>query len=89
MMSTSTRVTVTESYGHGTRTGIRITETTAPRELAASTVRGLIAELRHYACGYADTVSDVTSNGDRLITATHWINGFENVRQLRIVGGAK
>lgn len=80
------RYEVTESYGYGHRHGIRINERTAPRVLARSTVNGLVRELRQYASGYADTVHDVTGpeTGVRLITAHHWINGFENIRQLSI-----
>ena len=81
-----TRYEVIESYGYGHRDGIRINERTAPRNLAESTVRGLIRELKQWASGYADTVSDVTGpeTGVRLITGHHWINGYENIRQLSI-----
>lgn len=84
---TTQRFIVKESYGYGHRQGIRINETSAPRELAASTVRGLIAEYRAYASGHADTVHDVPADknaGWRTITARHWINGFENIRVLHI-----
>jgi hypothetical protein len=80
----ATHYEVVESFGYGHRAGIRINESTAPRVLAGSTVRGLIRELKGWANGYADSVHEVNSGGARLITATHWVNGFENVRQLRI-----
>jgi len=86
---TQQKQTVVESYGYGTRMGIRFNESTAPRDLARSTVNALIREYRAYASGFADTVHEVNSGGDRLITASHWINGFENIRQLRVYGGAK
>jgi hypothetical protein len=80
----NTRFIVRESYGYGHRGGIRINETTAPRELARSTVNGYIRELKNWAGGYADHVTEVYSAGWRLITAHHFINGFENVRVLHI-----
>lgn len=78
------RFIVKESYGYGHRGGIRINETSAPRELAYSTVTGLIREYKYYAGGSADRITDVESAGWRLITAHHWINGFENIRVLHI-----
>ena len=81
------RFIVKESYGYGHRGGIRINGTSAPRELARSTVNGLIRQYKGYASGYADTVHDVPAEqnaGWRLITVRHWINGFENVLQLHI-----
>lgn len=82
-MSTQ-RFIVRESYGYGHSRGIRIEETSAPRELSRSRVNALIREYRSYASGYADRISDTDSAGWRLITAHHWINGFENVRILHI-----
>ncbi len=86
------RFIVRESYGYGYagRPGTsgqhftRINETSAPRELARSTVNGLIRELKGWASGSADHITDVDSAGWRLITAHHWINGFENIRVLHI-----
>lgn len=83
----SDRFIVRESYGYGHRGGLRINETTAPRELARSTVNGLIREYKSWASGYADSVRDVPAErnaGWRMVTARHWINGFENVRVLQI-----
>jgi hypothetical protein len=80
-----TRLIVRESYGYGHRGGIRIiNETTAPRELARSTVNQYIRDLKKWAGGYADHITDVESAGWRIITGHHWINGFENVRVLHI-----
>lgn len=78
------RFIVRESYGYGHRGGIRIIKTTAPRELAYSTVTGYIRDLKKWAGGYADHITDVNSAGWRLITAHHWINGFENIRVLQV-----
>lgn len=79
-----TRYEVVESYGYGYRSGIHIDETTAPRTLAASTVRGLVASLRQWASCPADHVSEIIGDSERLYAAHHWINGFENIRTLRI-----
>jgi hypothetical protein len=78
------RFIVKESYGYGYSRGIRINETSAPRELAYSTVTGYIRELKQWASGHADHITDVDSAGWRMITAHHWINGFENIRVLHI-----
>lgn len=80
----SDRFIVRESYGYGHRGGIRINETSAPRELARSTVNGLIRKYKAWASGHADHSTDVDSAGWRLITAHHWINGFENICVLHI-----
>jgi len=92
----STRFIVKESYGYGHRggsfahgatfvgPGIRILETSAPRELARSTVNQYIRELKAWASGHSDHINDVQSAGWRLITGHHWINGFENIRVLHI-----
>ncbi len=82
----SQRCEVTESYGYGTRAGIRINERTAPRTVSASRANALVRELKRYASGFADSVSDVTDTetGVRLVTGHHWVNGFENVRQISV-----
>lgn len=85
MTKTSARFIVKESWGYGTRNGIRINETTAPRVLARSTVNGLIRELRQYHNDYSSRVTDVGSAGWRILTARHWNNGFENIRVLHIM----
>ena len=83
----SKRFIVKESYGYGHRAGIRINETTAPREVSQSRKNALIREYRSYASGFADIVHEVAADvnaGWQLVTARHWINGFENVRILHI-----
>jgi hypothetical protein len=76
------RFIVKESYGYGHHTSILINETTAPREVSQSRKNALIREYRQYDNDYG--VSDVDSAGWRIITARHWINGFENIRVLHI-----
>jgi hypothetical protein len=78
------RFFVRESYGFGHNRGIRLNGTTASRELAYSTVTNYIRDLKAWASGSADHITDVNSAGWRLITAHHWINGFENIRVLHI-----
>lgn len=83
----ASRFIVKESYGYGHRQGIRINETTAPREVSQSRKNALVREYRAYASGYADSVYEVPADrnaGWQTVTASHWINGFENIRVLHI-----
>lgn len=79
---TSKRYQIIESWGYGHRGGIRYADVTEPRVLAASTVAGLVREVRRWASGHADTFSDATSDGWRVVIASHWVNGFENIRRI-------
>ncbi|ACI12464.1 hypothetical protein SEA_Phreeze_43 [Mycobacterium phage Phreeze] len=82
----SGRYEVQISYGFAHRGGIRINDSDPWKNVAESTMNRYVRDVRAYASGHADHINDVTngSTGERLITAYHWVNGFENVRQLRI-----
>ncbi|QDH93042.1 hypothetical protein SEA_STEPHIG9_97 [Mycobacterium phage Stephig9] len=94
----SKRFIVKQLWGHSYRNTGNMNWTHAEtKDLAESTVRQYIRELKGYASGFADYVSDNKFEGCtkpdcdkpshqpiRVITAHHFVNGFENIRELRI-----
>lgn len=80
----SDRCRVEQRWGHQFRNQDITWNHRETKEVAGSTARRYVRELKQWASGLADLVRETSEDGVRVITAHHWVNGFENIRQLRI-----